>query len=140
MDVHSKEIRSKNMRAIRASNTKIEVLLGKALWARGLRYRRNNKKVIGKPDFTFARYKLAIFCDSEFFHGKDWNKLQKQLGNNREFWVKKIEGNIKRDSFVNEKLTRQGWSVLRFWGNDIKKNVQGCVQKIEMTLESLKNL
>jgi DNA mismatch endonuclease (patch repair protein) len=136
MDVHSKEQRSRNMKAIRSKNTKIEVLLGKALWAKGYRYRKDNNKITGKPDFTFRKYKIAIFCDGEFFHGKDWDKLQKQIGNNREFWIKKIQGNINRDILVNKELANQGWTVLRFWGNDIKKSLDRCVLKVESVINT----
>ena len=78
-DVHSKETRSYNMSRIRSNNTKIEIVLSKALWAKGYRYRRNDKNVIGKPDFVFKKIKLAIFCDSEFWHGKDWICNKKEL-------------------------------------------------------------
>lgn len=67
------------MRAIRNSNTKMEIALAKALWARGHRYRKNDKTVFGKPDLTLKRYKLAIFVDSEFFHGKDWGTAKLSL-------------------------------------------------------------
>lgn len=90
MDVLTKEQRSTNMRAIKSKNTKIELILGRALWSRGYRYRKNNKKVFGKPDFTFKKYKVAIFCDGEFFHGKDWETAKKRIKTNAEFWHKKI--------------------------------------------------
>jgi len=98
MDVHTKEQRSRNMRAIRSTNTKMEIVLAKALWARGLRYRKNDKKVFGRPDLTLKRYKLAIFVDSEFFHGKDWENSKFIIKSQREFWWKKIEGNIAETS------------------------------------------
>ncbi len=94
MDVHTKEQRSKNMRAIRSTNTKMEVALAKSLWARGHRYRKNNKTVFGRPDLTLKKYKLAIFVDSEFFHGKDWKTTKFIIKSRRDFWWKKIEGNI----------------------------------------------
>jgi len=131
MDVLTPEQRRKNMRAIKSRNTKIEELLAKGLWKKGFRYRRNNKTVFGKPDFTFKSLKIAIFCDSEYFHGKDWETQKHRIKTNTEFWHKKIESNIRRDKEVNEKLTINGWKVIRFWGEEIKKNLDICIDKIE---------
>lgn len=130
MDVHTPDQRSRNMRAIKNKNTKIEEILAKAMWASGLRYRRNTKGVFGKPDFTFGKYKIAVFCDSEYFHGKDWETQKERIKSNQEFWHTKIESNMKRDEEVNEKLEKDGWKVLRFWGEDIKKKTDLCVAKI----------
>lgn len=134
MDVLTKLQRSKNMRAIKSKNTKIELILGKKLWSKGYRYRKNNKSVFGKPDFTFKKLKIAIFCDGEFFHGKDWEIAKTRIKSNKEFWEKKIEGNIKRDKIVNETLKLQGWIVLRFWGTEIKKNLENCINIIEQEI------
>lgn len=134
MDVLTKEQRRKNMKAIKSKGTKIEELLGKALWSKGLRYRKNNKCVFGKPDFTFKKQKIAIFCDSEYFHGKDWETQKNRIKTNTEFWHKKIEGNIARDKLVNDTLLENGWQVIRFWGEEIKKNLDICVLKIEQTI------
>ncbi len=139
MDVLTKEQRRKNMKAIKSKGTKIEELLGKALWSRGLRYRRNNKNVFGKPDFTFQKHKIAIFCDSEYFHGKDWEIKKHRIKTNTEFWQEKIERNIERDKDVNEYLLKNGWQVIRFWGEDIKKNLDICVLKIEQAIEDKKS-
>ncbi|WP_027378337.1 very short patch repair endonuclease [Chryseobacterium daeguense] len=136
MDVLTKEQRRKNMQAIKSTGTKDEVLLAKALWKLGYRYRKNNKNVFGKPDLTFKKNKLAIFVDSEYFHGKNWDTEKFRIQTNRDFWWKKIEQNIKRDKIVNEELTKNGWKVLRFWSKDIRKNLASCVMKIE---ENLKN-
>jgi len=131
MDVLTKDQRRKNMQAIKSKGTKDEILLSKALWQRGYRYRKNNKMVFGKPDLTFKRYKLAVFVDSEYFHGKNWNTEKYRIQTNREFWWKKIEGNIKRDKVVNEELIKAGWIVLRFWSKDIRKDLERCILKIE---------
>ncbi|NBC82741.1 MAG: DNA mismatch endonuclease Vsr [Bacteroidetes bacterium] len=138
MDVHTPEQRKKNMQAIKNKKTKIEELLAKALWKKGYRYRRNNKSVYGNPDFTFRKYKIAIFCDSEFFHGKDWEYQKYRIKTNTEFWYKKIEGNIARDKNVNETLLKNEWKVIRFWGNDIKKNIDFCIRQIEAAIEERK--
>lgn len=135
MDRHTPEQRSKNMSAVKSSGTSFEVALGKALWREGLRYRKNNKVVFGKPDFTFTKYKVAVFVDSEFFHGKDF-ETKKKPETNAEFWEKKISRNIERDKEVNEYLISQGWTVLRFWSNDVKKNLSECVSKVKSVIES----
>ncbi|PZX11686.1 T/G mismatch-specific endonuclease [Breznakibacter xylanolyticus] len=124
------------MQAIKSKNTKIEELLAKALRESGFRYRRNNSKIFGKPDFTFRKLKIAIFCDSEYFHGKDWETEKERIKTNTAFWQKKIEGNIARDKLVNETLSKNGWKVIRFWGNDIKKKLEFCVQLISNEVEN----
>ena len=137
MDRLTKEQRHRNMQNIRNKDTKIEVLLRKALWNKGYRYRKNDKRLPGKPDIALTKYKIAIFCDSEFFHGKDWRSLKKQLlkGNNPEFWIDKISRNIKRDKEVNKQLESLGWTVLRFWGKEITKNPEDCLKQIETAVK-----
>lgn len=137
MDVHNKHQRSKNMAAIKSSGTKPELALGKALWHIGLRYLKNDKSVFGKPDFTFKKYKIAVFVDSEFFHGKDWETKKRPL-NNAEFWYNKISRNIERDKQVNQHLEQEGWIVLRFWSNDIKKNIDECVSIVKSLINEKK--
>ena len=121
------------MRRIRSKDTKIELALRKALWSKGYRYRKNYAILPGKPDIAMTKYKIAIFCDSEFFHGKDWEILRPQLekGNNGEFWIKKISRNRERDDEINKALLFRGWTVIRFWGKDILKNTDECVRVIE---------
>lgn len=125
--------RSENMRRIRSKNTKIEIALRKALWHRGYRYRKNYAALPGKPDIVLTKQKIAIFCDSEFFHGKDWEILKPQLehGKNGEFWIKKISRNRERDDEVNKQLLFFGWTVIRFWGKDILKDTDECVKVVE---------
>lgn len=137
MDVLTKEQRHKNMSAIKNKNSKIELKLRKALWNKGIRYRKNYSKLPGKPDIALTKYKIAIFCDSEYFHGKDWDELSERIkrGNNPEFWLKKISGNMERDQLVNKRLSDMGWIVLRFWGNDILKNTEQCVHVVEMEIQ-----
>jgi len=130
MDVHNPQQRSKNMRAIKSTATKAEITLAKALWSLGYRYRKNNKTVFGKPDLTFKKLKIAIFVDSEFFHGKDW-ETRKKPPTNAKFWIKKIERNMQRDIEVNTYLESQNWKVLRFWSNDIKNSLTKCIAVIE---------
>ena len=135
MDNHSPEQRHKNMKAIKSKDTKIEVMLRKELWSRGLRYQKNSKKVFGKSDIVFIGKKVAVFCDSEFWHGYDWDNKKKEFKSHQDFWIPKIERNIARDKEVNDQLKRTGWTVLRFWGNDIKKNLQACADEIERTVK-----
>lgn len=126
----TKEQISYNMQRIKNKDSDIEILLRKELWKNGLRYRKNAKDIFGKPDLVFKSKKIAIFCDSEFWHGYDWKNQKKDFKSNQSYWFPKIEQNIKRDMQVNEELTKQGWTVLRFWGNDIKKHLPECVEKI----------
>lgn len=127
------------MSAVKSKNTKIEQQLAKALWAAGLRYRKNDKTVYGKPDFCLKGLKIAIFCDGEFWHGKDWEVRKNDHKSNIDFWHKKIEANIARDKKVNEVLLNEGWIVMRFWGGEIKRNVAGCVEKIKAVVDERKN-
>lgn len=139
MDVLTQEQRTKNMKAIKSKNTKMEVLLAKALWSKGIRYRKNDKSVFGRPDLTIKKKKVAIFVDSEYFHGKDWNVEKHRIKTNREFWWKKIEENQKRDEIVNRFLVDKGWKVLRFWSQEVRKNLELCVKKIETALNQQKD-
>ena len=126
----------KNMSRIRGKDTSIELALRKALWAKGYRYRKNYKGLPGSPDIALTKYKIAIFCDSEFFHGKDWDSLKIKLekGKNPGYWIKKIERNIERDWDKDKKLEMEGWTVIHFWGKDILKNTDECIKVIEETI------
>ncbi len=120
---------------IKSKNTGIERTLAKGLRLCGLRYEKHNPKIFGKPDFSFSAKKIAIFCDSEFWHGKKFSEGQ-EFKSNKDFWEGKIRGNIRRDSEVDAKLFEEGWIVLRFWGEDIEKNLDSCILKIHKALES----
>jgi DNA mismatch endonuclease (patch repair protein) len=111
------------------------VRLAKALWHLGYRYRKNNRKIFGTPDLTFQKLKIAIFVDSEFFHGKDWETQKNRFKTNQEFWHKKIERNMQRDIEVNNFLMEQGWTVIRFWSTEIKKNLEDCIAKIQVEID-----
>ena len=134
------EQRRKNMQNIKSKDTRIEWVLRRALWKKGFRYRKNDVGLPGTPDIVFTRYKLAVFCDGEFFHGKDWEVLKARLdkGQNSRYWLEKTARNRQRDEEVNQKLTFAGWTVLRFWGRDILKHTDECVQAIEEILFELK--
>ncbi len=133
MDRLTKEQRHKNMQNIKNKDTQIECILRRALWKEGIRYRKNYVKLPGKPDIVLTKYMIAIFCDSEFFHGKDWDSLVCTLkrGSNSEFWINKIKKNILHDDEVNKQLKYMGWDVIRFWGKDIKRNPEECVMVVK---------
>ena len=110
------------MQQVKNKDSKIEVLLRKELWSRGIRYRKNVNRIYGKPDIVFIGKKIAVFCDSEFWHGYNWEERKKDFKSHQEFWIPKIERNMERDAEVTAKLESEGWTVIRFWGNEIKKN------------------
>ena len=120
-----------NMQRVKCKDSEIEKLLRKALWEKGYRYRKNVKSVYGHPDIAFIGKKIAIFCDSEFWHGYDWENRKKDFKVRQDFWIPKIERNIERDKEVTTKLEQDGWIVIRFWGKEIKKNTEYCVNIIE---------
>lgn len=130
----------KNMSRIKGKDTSIELALRKMLWEKGYRYRKNYKVLPGSPDIAITKYHIAIFCDSEFFHGKDWEILKPRLeqGKNSEYWIKKIERNMQRDSEKDKTLNYMGWTVIHFWGKDILKNPEECIRVIEETVFDLK--
>lgn len=127
---------SYTMSRIRGKDTSIEVKLRKALYEKGCRYRCNSKYIFGHPDISFKGVKVVVFCDSEFWHGKDFEENEKKIRSNRDYWIPKIKRNIERDNEVNEKLTEEGYLIFRFWGGEIEKNLDKCVTKILEGLSS----
>lgn len=134
MDKLTLEQRHKNMQAVKNRDSQIEKILRKELWRRGLHYRKNVNNVFGHPDIVFIDKKVAVFCDSEFWHGYNWEERKRDIKSHQSFWLPKIERNISRDIEVNERLEAEGWTVLRFWGNDIKKNTAHCADVVEETI------
>lgn len=130
MDHLTKEQRYRNMAANKGKGTKPEILFAKLLWNAGVRHRKNDKTVFGKPDFVIKKMKIAIFCDGEFWHGRNWEQRKYDHKSNREFWISKIERNIERDKEVNTRLEEEGWKVFRFWETDIRKNPDFCLNTI----------
>ena len=139
MDNLTPEQRKKNMRAIKCKDTKIELILRKELWARGYRYRKNYKKLPGKPDIVLTKYKIAVFCDSECWHGNNYEESTSRIGTNSDYWRQKIKRNMERDKEVNEQLTETGWTVLRFWEKEIRKETELCLQSIIKNIEERKS-
>ena len=136
MDKHTPEQRRRNMQAVKNKDSQIELLLRQELWSRGLRYRKNVNRIYGKPDIVFIGKKIAVFCDSEFWHGYNWEERKKDFKSHQEFWIPKIERNMERDAEVTAKLESEGWTVIRFWGNEIKKNTAQCADIIEKAVHS----
>ena len=139
----TKEQRKRCMSSIKSKNTGIEIRLRRALWAKGYRYRLNCNDIPGKPDIAIKKYRVPVFCDSEFFHGKDWeNSLLPQLqrGSNSDFWIKKIRRNMERDCEVNEILQNAGWTVIRLWGKDIIHDADNCAERIIAEIEKKKEI
>lgn len=135
MDNHTAEQRRKNMQAIRNKDSEIELILRRELWNRGIRYRKNVKDVFGHPDLAFKGKKVAVFCDSEFWHGYDWENNREVIKTRRDYWIPKIERNMQRDREVNETLMNAGWTVVRFWGKEIKKDAGHCAEIVIKALE-----
>lgn len=130
----------RNMSKIRGKDTSIEIALRKALWAKGYRFRKNYKELPGSPDIAITKYKVAIFCDSEFFHGKDWEGLKVKLekGKNPGYWVSKIQRNMERDEQKDKMLLFSEWTVIHFWGKDILKDIETCIKVIEEAIFDLR--
>ena len=130
MDNLKPEQRRLNMQRIKSKDTRAEVILRKALWKKGFRYRKNWAVLPGKPDIAITKHKIAIFCDGEFFHGKDFD-TKKKPETNAEYWEEKIKKNIQRDQVVEADLKGMGWTVIRFWSRDIIKDPESCVKAVE---------
>lgn len=139
------QITHKIMSAIPSKNTKPELLLRRALWRENLRYRVNYKNLPGKPDIAFTKYKVAVFCDGDFWHGHNWavrgmNSLEEELSGYSDFWRTKIIRNVERDEKTDRALKLLGWSVVRIWESDINKSLDGCVQIVKDALFDAKML
>lgn len=130
MDDLTPEQRRKNMQAIKCKDTSIELALRKALWHKGVRYRKNYKQLIGKPDIVLTKYRIVIFCDSDYWHGYDWKNRNKRIKSNRDYWIPKIERNMERDKEVSAELESDGWRVIRLWEWQIKKHLAECVDMV----------
>lgn len=131
MDVLTKEQRHKTMQHIRSKNTKAEVVLRKALWHRGVRYRKNYKVLSGTPDIAITKYRIAVFVDGDFWHARGHeNNPGEQIQTNESYWRKKLKRNVERDQEVNQALLEAGWLVLRYWDSDVIKDCGTCLQDI----------
>lgn len=132
--------RSRTMSKIRAKNSKPEMLLRKALWKAGIRYRTHVKYVPGSPDIFIAKYRLALFVDGSFWHGYQWEKRKEQIKSNRAFWLAKIERNMQRDLQNRQALEHAGYTVMRFWDHEVIKNLAACVNQVKLYIETAKEM
>lgn len=135
MDNLTPEQRKKNMQNIKSKDTKPELLLRKALWNQGIRYRLHGKTIFGKPDIYIKSKKIAIFVDSDFWHGRLYLEGRSIPKSNQDYWIPKLERNIERDKLVNQTLEKQGWVVLRFWESEIKKEIEKCIYIIKSKID-----
>ena len=131
---------SYNMQQVKCKDSDIELLLRGELRKRGIHYRKNVRKIFGNPDLAFIGLKVAVFCDSEFWHGYNWEERKNDFKSHQEFWIPKIERNMQRDIEVTEKLQSEGWIVLRFWGKDIKKKTAECADIIEKAIKERRDV
>lgn len=133
------EVTHKIMSSIKSKNTKPELILRKALWHNGIRYRTNYNKLPGKPDIAIRKYNIAVFCDGDFWHGHNWairgmKSLDEELQGYSEYWKKKILRNVERDEENTKALNALGWKVIRIWESDIINNLDRCIQTIQETI------
>ena len=126
----------KRMSKVKLKGGKAETAFAKALWHRGYRYRRNDKRLPGSPDIAILKHRIAVFVDGEFWHGKDWETRKGRLQRNREYWIEKIEENMARDIRNDQLLTQPGWTPIHFWEKEVMKNLPACVAEIEETILS----
>ncbi|MFC0316946.1 very short patch repair endonuclease [Olivibacter oleidegradans] len=132
--------RSKIMSKIKGKHSKPELVLRKALWAKNLRFRLHDKTLPGKPDIVIKKYKLVVFVDGEFWHGYDWQNLKARLNKNSAFWIPKIERNMQKDRLHNEQLRAVGYTVFRFWSEEVNKNLPKVVNQIMLYIEAIKEI
>lgn len=140
MDVLTPEQRRRCMQANKSRDTKPERIFARLLWSAGVRYRKQTRAIPGRPDFSIKRYKLVIFVDGDFWHGRDFDPDHNRFHRNRDFWIAKIQRNIARDKRVTAQLEARGWKVLRFWETDIKKNPGVCLRAVLDHLSSFTSL
>jgi DNA mismatch endonuclease (patch repair protein) len=127
---------SEAKRANRKKDSRHELILRRVLWRLGLRYRKYVSKLPGNPDLVFYRARVVIFCDGDYWHGRNWDQLRTALErrHNAEYWIAKIERNRERDQEHTARLTAEGWLVLRFWETDILRDPQAVAQHIELVV------
>lgn len=125
------------MSRIKSTNTKEEKILGRAMWNLGLRFRKHYP-LIGKPDFVFIRAKVAIFCDGDFWHGRNFSKMVEtgRFKNNPDYWIPKMTKTIERDRNAVQTLERDGWYVIRLWETDVLKDPNETAQSIYQIVKS----
>jgi len=136
MDIKTKKQRSFNMSRVKSKNTKPELLMFKVLKRHGLRFKKHYN-ISGKPDIAFPEYKIAVFINGEFWHGKSFNSIKAKIP---AFWKEKIAINLKRDRRVKYKLRLEGWHIINFWGRKIVKDPDKSFRRLQKFLEKIKSL
>jgi DNA mismatch endonuclease, patch repair protein len=126
------------MQRVHSKDTTSELVLRRALWHRGLRFRLHRATLPGHPDIVFPGAKVAVFVDGDFWHGNQWRlrglqRLEDQFrdSENSEYWIRKISRNVIRDRESTTTLEQSGWRVIRVWESDIKRDLSGCVDRVE---------
>lgn len=121
-----------------SQDTEPEMLLRRTLWHRGHRYRVHYDELPGEPDIAFPSKKVAVFCDGDFWHGRNWEEQRERLasGNNPDYWIKKIDANRQRDRKRNGQIRERGWTVVRLWESDIKEDPEAAADQVEAALEA----
>ena len=135
----TEEQRSYNMSRIKGKDTSVERILSRALWRRGLRFRKNSSSVYGHPDISIKKYRIAIFCDGDFWHGYDWENRKNSIKSHRDYWIPKIERNIEKDVEVNHVLHGMGYTVIRLWEHEIRKDADDAADMIMRIVNEKKN-
>jgi len=131
-DIFTKQKRSEIMSKIKNKDSVAELMLRRTLYRNNIRFRIHNSKIFGKPDISVSKYRLAIFVDGDWWHGRHFAKENEKYS---VFWSKKIQGNMDRDKTVNEKLRSENWAILRFWQKDIERDPDGPALKIKEFIE-----
>lgn len=126
----SDDVTRKRMSRVKLKGGNAETIVAKELWKIGFRYWKNYKKLPGSPDIAIKKYKIAIFIDGEFWHGRDWEQKKTKLKRNREYWIEKIEENINRDRRVDAEIKGKGWIPVHFWTKEIEKDIEVCIKTI----------
>lgn len=129
------QVTSRIMSRVGSKDTKPEMILRKALWGEGFRYR-IHYNLPGKPDIVFLSQKVVVFCDGAFWHGRDFAKTMRDIKRNKNFWRKKISKTMERDKKYTKELKKLGWVVIRFWDDEILKTPGSCVEKIKFQLQN----
>lgn len=131
---------SKRMSHVKTKKNSAEVMLAKSLWHKGYRYRLNYKELPGSPDIALTKYRIAIFIDGEFWHGKDFEQRKTKLKSNKEYWIEKIQENIDRDLRNDILLKQNDWFVLHFWSKDVTNYCEQCIDEIIYAIENREHL
>jgi DNA mismatch endonuclease, patch repair protein len=123
------------MRKIKSKNTAPELLFQSLLRKEKIRYTTINDGLPGRPDIVLKLFPVAIFIDGEFWHGYKWAEKKQRIKKNRTYWIKKIENNMKRDKKKRRELRASGWSVVKFWEQEVRNNPEKCLSRIKRLMK-----